>query len=138
LFSGPRSPSSPAKDIFPIVDLAKTYPRSVHEKLHGLVRPMDRAVFGFLGIDHERFLDTIRNAAGDEEIHRYVKGFIDEKSPEEIERWNQEWVSRKPQGESLQFFLQLRSAIAPDRTGVTTWADVLDLDEKRPVPVLSS
>jgi hypothetical protein len=24
--------------------------------------------------------------------------------------------------------------VAPDRTDVTSWADLLDLDEKRPVP----
>ena len=139
------------------MDLTKSYPRSVHEKLYGLVQlprtidkgkalangnvgeyhyncGMDQAVFGFLGIDHEAFLNIIKNAKSDSAIEAYAKPFIDKKSPEEIARWNQEWLTRKPEGESLQYFLQLRNQIAPDRTDVTSWPDLLDLDEKRPVP----
>jgi hypothetical protein len=33
-----------------------------------------------------------------------------------------------------EYFLKLRNEAAPDRTDVTTWADLLDLDEKRTVP----
>ncbi|HET9030663.1 MAG TPA: DUF5069 domain-containing protein [Candidatus Aquilonibacter sp.] len=139
------------------LDLTQSYPRSVHEKLFGIVQlartidkgkavahgnvgeyhyncPMDQAVFGFLGIDHEALLNAIKNAKSDAEIEAYVKPFIDKKSSEEIERWNHEWVTRKPQGESLEYFLQLRNSVAPDRTDVTSWADLLDLDEKRTVP----
>ena len=139
------------------MDLTKTYPRSVHEKLYGLVQlprtidkgkalahgdvgeyhyncGMDQAVFGFLGIDHEAFLDAIKNAKSDAEIEAYAKTFVDKKSPEEIERWNREWLTRKPEGESLKYFLELRNQIAPDRTDVTAWPDLLDLDEKRTVP----
>jgi hypothetical protein len=31
-------------------------------------------------------------------------------------------------------FLNLRAEIAPDRNDVTTWPDLLDIDEKRDVP----
>jgi hypothetical protein len=139
------------------MDLTKDYPRSVHAKLHGVVQlprtidkgrakahgnigeyhyncPMDQAVFSFLGIDHEELLRVIKNANSDAEIEAYVKPFVDKKSPAEIERWNREWVAREPEGESRRYFLELRNAIAPDRTDVTSWADLLDLDEKRPVP----
>ena len=140
------------------LDLTTSYPRSVHDKLFGVVQiartidkgkavahgnvgeyhyncPMDQAVFAFLGIDHEALLNVIKNAKTDAETEAYVKSFVDKKSPEEIERWNQEWVTRTPQGESLEYFLQLRNSVAPDRTDVTSWADLLDLDEKRSVPV---
>ena len=139
------------------LDLTQTYPRSVHEKLFGVVQidrtidkakalahgnigeyhyncPMDQAVFGFLGIDHEALLDAIKNAKSDEDIKAYVKTFIDKKSPEEIENWNREYLARKPAGESLEYFLNLRNQVAPDRTDVMTWPDLLDLDEKRTVP----
>lgn len=139
------------------MDLTKTYPRSVHEKLLGVVQlgrtidkgrakahgnigdyhyncGMDQAVFAFLGIDHEELLSVIKNAKSDAEIEAYAKRFIDKKSAAEIERWNQEWVTHKPEGESLKYFLELRDQIAPDRTDVTSWADLLDLDEKRTVP----
>ena len=139
------------------MDLTKEYPRSVHQKWQGLVQlgrtidkakatahgnvgeyhyncGMDQGVFAFLGMDHEALLDVVKNAKGDSEIEAYTKPFIDKKSPEEIARWNQEWVSSKPQGESLEYFTQMRSQVAPDRTDVTSWPDLLDLDEKRTVP----
>lgn len=143
------------------MDLTKTYPRSVHDKILGIVQlartidkgkaaaygnigeyhyncPMDQAVFGFLGIDHEAFLNVIKNAKSDAEIEAYAKQFIDSKTPSEIERWNQEWVTHKPEGQSLEAFLELRNQVAPDRTDVTSWADLLDLDEKRPLPKRST
>ncbi|HKU68661.1 MAG TPA: DUF5069 domain-containing protein [Candidatus Baltobacteraceae bacterium] len=139
------------------MDLTKNYPRSVHERLFGVVQlprtidkgkasahgnlgeydygcPMDRAVFAFLGMNGDELLEVIKNAKSDAEIEAYAKGFIDKKSAGEIERWNSEWVSHKPEGRSLEYFLKLRSEIAPDRTDVVSWADLLDLDEKRPVP----
>ncbi len=139
------------------MDLTKTYPRSVHDKWLGLVQlgraldkgkakangtlgeynydcPMDNAVFDFLGMDGEEFLGVIKNAKNDAEIEAYAKQFVDKKSPAEIEQWNREWVSHAPEGESKTYFLNLRNQVAPERTDVTTWADLLDLDEKRPVP----
>ena len=139
------------------MDLTKTYPRSVHDKWLGVVQlgraldkgkakahgtlgeynydcPMDNAVFGFLGMNGEEFLGVIKNAKNDAEIEAYAKPFVDKKSPAEIEQWNHEWVSHAPEGDSKTYFLDLRNKVAPDRTDVTTWADLLDLDEKRSVP----
>jgi hypothetical protein len=139
------------------MDLTTSYPRSVHDKLFGLVQigrtidkgvalahgnigdyhyncPMDQAVFGFLGIDHEALLNEIKTKNVDE-VYAYVKPFIEKKSPAEIEAWNAEWVKSGPSSEeSQQYFNQLRNEVAPDRTDVTAWADLLDLDEKRSVP----
>ena len=139
------------------MDLTTSYPRSVHDKLFGLVQiartidkakgaasgklgdyhyncPMDQSVFAFLGIDHEALLDVVKTAKSDSEIESYVKSFIDKKTPQEIETWSREYVTHKPEGESLKYFLELRNTIAPDRTDVTSWPDLLDLDEKRTVP----
>lgn len=141
------------------LDLTSTYPASVTEKMHGLVQmkrtidkgqakahgnvgeyhyncPMDVAVFTFLGMDHAALLDVITKAGSDAEISDYVKTFVDKKSPAEIEAWNKQWLNSGPQpgSDSEKFFLELRNSVAPDRTDVTAWADVLDLDEKRPVP----
>jgi len=139
------------------MDLTKTYPRSVREKVLGIVQlgraidkgkakahgnigeyhfdcPMDHAVFEFLGINGEEFLSVIKNAKNDAEIEAYAKQFVDKKTPEQIEAWNREWLTHEPEGESKTFFLNLRGQIAPDRTDVTAWPDLLDLDERRPVP----
>jgi hypothetical protein len=141
------------------MDLTKNFPASVREKLLGVVQlrrtldkgtakaqgtvgeyhfncPMDQAVFGFLGIDADALLDVIKNAKSDQEVVNYVKPFVSKKSPAELEAWNAEWLEHGPDpgSDGEKYFLELRNEVAPNRTDVTSWADLLDLDEKRPVP----
>jgi hypothetical protein len=139
------------------MDLRTEYPRSVRETWQGVVQlgrtidkgkakakgdigdyhyncPMDQAVFGFLGIDHDQFLDVIRNAKSDADIADFTSTYVSKRSPAEIENWNKEWLAHEPEGASREAFLRLRSEIAPSRSDVTTWPDLLDLDEKREVP----
>lgn len=139
------------------MDLTKEYPRSVRAKWQGVVQlgraidkgkakahgnvgeynydcPMDQALFDFLEMDGERLLEVIRTAKSDTEIEAYTRPFVAKKSSEEIERWNQEWLRREPDAEGREYFLGLRNSVAPDRTDVVAWADLLDLDEKRDVP----
>ena len=140
-------------------DLTTSYPRSVREKLFGVVQlgraidkgtatanglngeynydcPMDKGVFDFLGIDGNVLLDVIKNAQSESEVEAYVKPFVDKKSPQELEHFNAEFLSHGPQAgsDAEKYFLSLRGEVAPDRTDVTTWPDLLDLDEKRDVP----
>lgn len=142
------------------MDLTKSYPASVKTKLHGIVQlqrtidkgkalahntigeyhyncPMDQAVFAFLGIDHEALLDKIKTAKNDQEISDYVAPFVHKKTAAEIEAWNANWLKQGPAkgSESETYFLDLRNQVAPGRTDITSWPDLLDLDEKRPVPV---
>ena len=134
------------------MDLTREYPRSVSDKWQGVVQlgraidkgkaeaqgkvgeyhyncPMDQAVFGFLGVNHDRLLDVIRKAKSDADIEAFTRPFVDAKSREEIERWNRDWLAHEPEGPSRDAFLELRSKIAPQRTDVTTWPDLLDLDD---------
>ncbi|MEO6990827.1 MAG: DUF5069 domain-containing protein [Candidatus Baltobacteraceae bacterium] len=138
------------------MDLTKHYPRSVYDKLAGVVMlaratdkarasaaetlgeynyncGMDEAVFGFLGIDSVAYRDRVAGA-DDAEIERYAQEFAAKKSPAEIAAWNAEFLSREPDPESEEYFVNLRDAAAPGRSDVRTWADVLDLDEHREVP----
>ena len=139
------------------MDLTKDYPRSVSAKWQGIVQlgraidkgkatahgnvgeyhyscPMDQHVFEFLGIDGEKLLEVIRNAKSDADIEAYTRPFVAAKPAEEITRFNREWLTHEPTGESREYFLKLRDQVAPDRTDVTSWPDLLDLDEKREVP----
>ncbi len=141
------------------LDLTTTYPRSVKEKLFGVVHlpraidkgiataagtpgeymyhcPMDKRVLGFLGIDADALLNAIRNAQNRSEIEAFAKPFVDKKSGAEIDAFNREFLAGKPApgSEGEAYFLELRNQVAPNRTDVTTWADLLDLDEKRDVP----
>ncbi len=140
-------------------DLTTSYPRSVRDKLFGVVQlgraidkgiatanglngeynfdcPMDKGVFDFLGIDGNALLGVIKNAQSESEVEAYVKPFADKKSPHELEHFNAEFLSHGPQAgsDAEKYFLNLRGEVAPDRTDVSTWPDLLDLDEKRDVP----
>jgi hypothetical protein len=140
-------------------DLTTSYPRSVREKVLGVVQvgraidkgiatadgtngeynydcPMDKGVFDFLGVDGNKVLDVIKNAQSVSEVEAYFKPFIDKKSAAEIEGFNTEFLSHAPEpgSDGEKYFLGLRNEVAPGRTDVTQWADLLDLDEKRQVP----
>jgi hypothetical protein len=141
------------------MDLTKSYPASVREQMHGIVQlkrtidkgkalaagtigdynydcPMDKHLFAFLDLDGDTLLDVIKSASNDSEISEFVAPYVHAKEDGEIEAFNRDWLKYGPDKGSPQegYFLKMRSEVAPDRTDVTAWADLLDLDEKRPVP----
>ncbi len=141
------------------MDLTKSYPASVREQMHGIVQlkrtidkgkaqaagtigeyvydcPMDKHLFEFLDLDGDTLLDVIKSASNDGEISEFVAPYVHAKEDSEIETFNRDWLKHAPEPGSKgeEYFLKLRSEVAPDRTDVTSWADLLDLDEKRSVP----
>jgi hypothetical protein len=141
------------------MDLTTSYPSSVRDKLLGIVQlkrtidkgkaaaidklgeyaydcPMDKHLFEWLGITGEDLLDVIKSASNDAEINDYVAPYVHAKSDDEIEAFNSDWLKHGPDPGSPgeKYFLGLRDQVAPDRTDVTSWPDLLDLDEKRQVP----
>ncbi len=140
-----------------MMDLTKTAPRSVKETMLGIVQlarttdkakalahgrlgeykydsPMDQGLFEYLGMDPKEFLTIVKTARDDSGIEVYAKTFVAKKDPRNIEAFNKKWLSAVPTGESLEHFNELRAKIAPGRTDVVSWPDLLDLDEGRPVP----
>jgi hypothetical protein len=140
-------------------DLTTSYPRSVKDKVLGVVQlgraidkgiafangtqgeynydcPMDRTTFAAFGIDANGLLDAIKKAQSEADVIAYLKPFVEKKSAAEIEVFNTTSLANKPApgSDGEAYFLQLRGQVAPDRVDVTTWADLLDLDEKRDVP----
>ena len=145
-----------------VMDLTKTYPASVRETpaRHRSTQAHDRQRQG--ASERERsanttttarwtsissncsastataLLDEIKSAKNDGEISEYVAALRAREGPTpRSKRSTRDWLNHAP-GEGQRrpkgYFLKLRNEVAPDRTDVTTWADLLDLDEKRPVP----
>jgi len=138
----------------PALNLSKEYPRSPKQQLGGYVHlcrmidkarakaagtigeyiypcPLDQALLEFLGIGGDAFYEAVTTRT-DQDILSWVKEHATVRSPKEIEEWNTTFLSRKPQNEeSLRHFLEVRNRIAPHRTDVTTWVDLLDLEEGR-------
>lgn len=139
------------------MDLRIRPPRSLREKMGGYVHlgrmidkcravlagtqgeyifpcPLDRRLLDFAGITAEQFADAVRDNPDD----RVVQWFLQtgrRHSPEEAEAWNAMMLSLSPDDpEKWDYFIKTRDAIDPSRTDITTWADLLDLDERRPVP----
>jgi hypothetical protein len=140
-----------------MMDLTKTAPRSVKETMLGVVQlarttdkakalahgsigeykydsSMDQGLFEYLGMDPKTFLNVVKEAKSDSEIEAYAKTFVTKKDPRNIEAFNKRWLEAVPTGESLKHFEEMRSKIAPSRTDVVSWPDLLDLEEGRPVP----
>ena len=140
-----------------MMDLTKTAPRSVSAMMLGIVQlarttdkakavahgsigeyrydcPMDQGLFEYLGMNPKDFLNIVKGAKSDSEIEAYANTFIAKKDSRSIEAFNKKWLSTVPTGESLKHFQELRTKIAPSRTDVVSWSDLLDLEEGRPVP----
>ena len=136
------------------------FPRSVHEKYLGIVQlartidkakmvangtigeyhyncPMDQALFAEFGIDGKKLAavvaDVVKDASHGPAIEAYVKPLVQKKSPLDIERFNRDTLAASRPGEP-RGVRDAATKIAPDRTDVTTWPDLLDLDEGRSVP----
>jgi hypothetical protein len=97
--------------------------------------PLDQALLEFLFIDADDFYEAVQKR-DDQEFLAWLKEHTKRRSAEEVESWNQTFLDRKPRNEaSLQRFLETRNRLAPGRTDITAWPDLLDLEEGREVPV---
>ena len=139
------------------MDLRKAYPRSPREKLAGYVHlprmidkcratltgtegdyiypcPMDQRLLDFAGITAKQFSKAVQEM-DDAAVGEWFRKTANQHSAAEIEQWNDKFLTRGPDTEEKKaYFEQQRDAIDPSRTDITSWADLLDLDEKRSVP----
>ncbi len=93
--------------------------------------PLDKIILNFLRIEAENFANmTIEKK--DDEIFDWAKELIESKSPKELNLINEKILERKPDSEDrLNYFIEIRNKIDPSRSDVTTWVDLLDLEEGR-------
>jgi hypothetical protein len=139
------------------VDLSKTYPRSPREKLVGYVHlprmidkcraslagtegdyiypcPMDQRLLDFVDITAKQFSKVV-SEKDDAAVAEWFKKTAKHHSHAEIVQWNEKFLTRGPDtDEKKDYFKQQRNAIDPTRTDIVSWADLLDLDEKRSAP----
>jgi hypothetical protein len=138
-------------------DLRKTPPRSVSEKLAGYVHlsrmldkaraalagtqgeyifpcPLDRRLLDFAGITPQQFSDAARTKT-DQEVSDWFRKTAARHSDAEIAAWNERMLELGPDTEEKwDYFKRTRDVIDPRRSDISTWADLLDLEEGRPVP----
>lgn len=96
--------------------------------------PLDKQLLGFTGLTVEQFTEAVRDNT-DEEIVRWFSSKATPHTSQEIESWNDGLLSSGPDTkEQWDYYKKCVSAAGSSRTDLTTWVDMLDLDEKRPVP----
>ena len=142
------------------MDLSKTAPRSVKDtSIEGVVMlarttdkarahaagtvgeyhyncGMDQKVLAFVGVDHETFA-RLASEQDDAKLAKTLREqYLQSKTRADVAAFNADYLKLAPEAgsDSLKYFLDLRSKVAPDRNDVTTWPDLLDLDEGRDVP----
>ena len=99
----------------------------------------DKYLIDFLGIDPKAFEWQVLAGGTDEELLNWVKTNGRKPSDEEITQWSKNLLASGPKDESArQRFLGRLQEIATKRgvavgslPSVTTWADVIELDEER-------
>jgi hypothetical protein len=90
---------------------------------------MDKNFFNFTGIDHEDFLAEVKKGRTDSEMNSWVKKKA-KKGPSEIRAWS-EWLSQRGPGgtDGHAWMSGVIKNIGKDREDVTTFFDLLDLDD---------
>ena len=93
--------------------------------------PLDKIILNFLRIESDKFANmTIKKK--DEEICAWVNKLIESKQSKELDLINKQILQRKPDSiDRLNYFNEIRNKIDPSRTDITTWVDLLDLEEGR-------
>jgi len=140
------------------MDLRRSFPRSVREALGGYVHlarmidkakavlagtqgeyiypcPIDQRLLQFAGLTAEAFLDAVRGRS-DDAITDWFANTAKRHRDREREEWNRGMLELQPDTEEKwDYFKKKRDALDPARGDITTWVDLLDLEEKREVPI---
>ena len=91
--------------------------------------PLDERFLEFAGIDPKALKKEL--AKSDTEVLAWIEKHARHKrSPQEIAAWSAFTEQRAPSDvESREFFNGIHKSVAPKREDITTWFDVLDLDD---------
>jgi hypothetical protein len=93
--------------------------------------PLDQRFTSFAGIDAEALKKELAAGKGDGEILEWITAKAKNKHTDsEIAAWSAQQEQRAPSDtESRAFFNDLHTKTAPKREDISTWADLLDVDD---------
>jgi hypothetical protein len=137
------------------MDLSKTFPRPPGAKLGGIVWlprmtdkaradaagtlgdyrypcPMDERLLQFLGISADAFRSAVRECPDDGAVLQWVRAHMADRTDAAIEEFNTMLAGLGPsRPESQARFAAQVEQRSPGRTDITTWFQLLDLEEGR-------
>lgn len=93
--------------------------------------PLDQRWLDFAGIDPEALKKEVAAGKSDGELLDWIEAHAKNKpTPAEIASWSAWQESRAPGDvESRNYFHGIHAQIAPKREDISTWFDLLDLDD---------
>jgi hypothetical protein len=93
--------------------------------------PVDERFLEFAGVGADALKDRLADGAGDREILQWIDdNSTTRPNPQQIATWSRLQEERVPGDlESREFFSELHKAAAPEREDISTWFDLLDLDD---------
>ena len=99
--------------------------------------PLDKIILNFLCVEADTFAN-ITVEKKDEEISNWVKELIRSKTANDLVLINKIILEKKPDSEDrLKYYNKTRDKIDPSRSDLTTWVDLMDLEEGRFPPKVS-
>lgn len=93
--------------------------------------PLDHQFLDFAGIDAAALREQLATGKTDGEILAWVQTNARHRhTPEEIEAWARQQEKRAPQNDDQRaYFAEVKAAVAPDRTDIASWFELLDVDD---------
>jgi len=93
--------------------------------------PLDQHFFEFAGVDVEALKREIAQGKGDRELFEWVRAnSMTKPKHTEILAWSTYHEGRAPSSaEAREFFNELHTQSGPERDDISSWFDLLDLDD---------
>tara|TARA_B100001964_G_scaffold201099_1_gene228611 strand:- start:109 stop:537 length:429 start_codon:yes stop_codon:yes gene_type:complete len=131
----PRSPKVKMEGlvmIFRMIDKARAYnSNTLGEYIFPC--PLDKIILGFLNTNHKKFAYQTQNLS-DKGMASWIGEKCLHRSKDDKERINKKILDRKPDTpESLNRFDVIRNKINPIAENVTTWVELIELEESHPL-----
>ena len=131
----PRSPKVKMEGlvmIFRMIDKARAYnSNTLGEYIFPC--PLDKIILGFLNTNHKKFAYQTQNLS-DKGMASWIGEKCLHRSKDDKERINKKILDRKPgTPESLNRFDVIRNKINPIAKNVTTWVELIELEESHPL-----
>ena len=93
--------------------------------------PLDQRLLEYIGIEAEALKAEVATGKGDGEILEWITANAKHKRTEsEIAQWSAVAATRAPDNtDGRAFFNEVHLKIAPKRTDISTWFELLDVDD---------
>ncbi len=97
--------------------------------LYNYACPLDQHFLNFSGINPDQLKEQLAAGKSDGEILEWIRAQT-QQTPWEIAQWSA-WHEQRSPGdvESIKIFKKLLEAVSTERDDISTWFDLLDLDD---------